>query len=539
MNRGNSSPVVAFSPDGTHALITTTPPNDTTQTLLNVIDLSTGAQPRQQSLNGVVVGSPVFSADGTAALIILQTSTGLTAADVDTSTGTQIQRPINLGGTTNTTVNSVALNADGTHAVVITKTPAGPNQNTQTNVTVIDTSTGTQAGHTVTLGGTIVGSPLYSADGTHVVITTQTSTNAQGIPDHVNVSTVNTVTGAQTGSTITIAANATRTDTGATAVLNPTATRVILTTANSVTVIDPGTGTQLGTTYTVNRGNSSPVVAFSPDGTHALITTTPPNDTTQTLLNVIDLSTGAQPRQQSLNGVVVGSPVFNADGTAALIILQTSTGLTAADVDTSTGTQIQRPINLGGTTNTTVNSVALNADGTHAVVITKTPAGPNQNTQTNVTVVDTSTGTQAGHTVTLGGTIVGSPLYSADGTHVVITTQTSTNAQGIPDHVNVSAVNTVTGAQTGSTITIAANATRTDTGATAVLNPTATRVILTTANSVTVIDPSTGTQLGTTYTVNRGNSSPVVAFSPDGTHALITTTPPNDTTRTALSILLL
>ncbi|MCV7424685.1 hypothetical protein H7K45_29505 [Mycobacterium yunnanensis] len=56
---------------------------------------------------------------------------------------------------------------------------------------------------------------------------------------------------------------------------------------------------------------------------------------------------------------------------------------------------------------------------------------------------------------------------------------------------------------------------------------------------MTVIDPSTGTQLGTTYTVNRDNSSLVVAYSPDGTHALITTTPPNDTTRTLLDVLLL
>ncbi|MCV7420882.1 hypothetical protein H7K45_10065 [Mycobacterium yunnanensis] len=55
-------------------------------------------------------------------------------------------------------MNSVALNADGTHAVVITKVPAGPNQNFQTLLTVIDTSTGTQAGHTVTLDGSLLGS---------------------------------------------------------------------------------------------------------------------------------------------------------------------------------------------------------------------------------------------------------------------------------------------------------------------------------------------------------------------------------------------
>ncbi|MCV7420881.1 hypothetical protein H7K45_10060, partial [Mycobacterium yunnanensis] len=142
-------------------------------------------------------------------------------------------------------------------------------------------------------------------------------------------------------------------------VLNPTATRVVLTTDTSVTVIDPSTGTQLGTTFTVNRDNSSLVVAYSPDGTHALITTTSPADTTRTQLNVIDLGTGAQARQVPLVGAVVGSPVFSSDGTAALIILKTSTGLTAVDVNTSTGALIQRPISLGGTTNTTVNSVAL------------------------------------------------------------------------------------------------------------------------------------------------------------------------------------
>ena len=348
-------------------------------------------------------------------------------------------------------MTSVVLNADGIHAVVIAQTPSAKPGVPQVLVAVVDTSTGRVAGRTVTLSGTIVGSPIFSADGTHVVIATQGGTAGFSLSD------VNTVTGAQTGSTITFKA-----PTGS-AVLSPDATRVVAITSigdavhgytSSVAVIDPSTGTQVGKTVALNGTSSlvSPAsLVFSPDGTHVVIAATKTGTTHQTTLAVIDIGTGTQAAGNlTLAGAVVGSPVFSADGTNALIVLQSGKGLSAVVVNATTGALVHTPVTVGGAGNTTVKSVALNADGIHAVVIAQTPPAKPGVPQVLVAVVDTSTGLAAGRTVTLSGAIVGSPMFSADGTHVVIATQDGTTGFSVSD------VNTVTGAQTGSTITFKA-----------------------------------------------------------------------------------
>ena len=533
---------LVFSPDGTHVVIAATKTGTTHQTALAVIDIGTGTQAAGNlTLAGAVVGSPVFSADGTNALIVLQTGKGLSAVVVDATTGALVTHgPIVLGGAGNTTVTSVALNADGIHAVVIAQTPSAKPGVPQVLVAVVDTSTGRAVGRTVTLSGTIVGSPIFSADGTHVVIATQGGTAGFSVSD------VNTVTGAQTGSTITFKAS-----TGS-AVLSPDATRVVAITStgdavhgytSSVAVIDPSTGTQVGKTFALNGTSSlvSPAsLVFSPDGTHVVIAATKTGTTHQTALAVIDIGTGTQAAGNlTLAGAVVGSPVFSADGTNALIVLQTGKGLSAVVVDATTGALVTHgPIVLGGAGNTTVTSVALNADGIHAVVIAQTPSAKPGVPQVLVAVVDTSTGRAVGRTVTLSGTIVGSPIFSADGTHVVIATQGGTAGFSVSD------VNTVTGAQTGSTITFKAS-----TGS-AVLSPDATRVVAITStgdavhgytSSVAVIDPSTGTQVGKTFALNGTSSlvSPAsLVFSPDGTHVVIAATKTGTTHQTTLAVLL-
>ena len=315
---------------------------------------------------------------------------------------------------------------------------------------------------------------------------------------------------------------------------------------SSVAVIDPSTGTQVGKTVTLNGTSSlvSPAsLAYSPDGTHALITAPKTGTTPQTTLAVIDIGTGTQAAGNlTLVGAVVGSPVFSAGGTDALIVLQSGKGLSVVVVNATTGALVHTPVTVGGAGNTTVKSVVLNADGIHAVVIAQTPPAKAGVPQVLVAVVDTSTGLAAGRTVTLSGAIVGSPMFSADGTHVVIATQDSTTGFSVSD------VNTVTGAQTGSTITF--KATTSSASASAVLSPDATRVLVITSkgdathgytSSVAVIDPSTGTQVGKTVTLT-GTSSPVspasLAYSPDGTHALITAPTTGATPQTTLAILL-
>ena len=70
-------------------------------------------------------------------------------------------------------------------------------------MTVINTATGGQTGTPVTLAGNPDGPPLLTADGGRAVVTTIASDSSRGSITRVVV--INTATGAQVGSTVTLA----------------------------------------------------------------------------------------------------------------------------------------------------------------------------------------------------------------------------------------------------------------------------------------------------------------------------------------------
>jgi len=89
---------------------------------------------------------------------------------VNTDTGSQIGNAITVTGTAST---SLPLTADGSRALITTRSHAAETGIDSTRVAVIDTTTGTQIGTTVTLNGAQFVSPRLNADRTRVLVTTQ------------------------------------------------------------------------------------------------------------------------------------------------------------------------------------------------------------------------------------------------------------------------------------------------------------------------------------------------------------------------------
>src|SRR5262249_51652413 len=138
---------------------------------------------------------------------------------------------------------------------------------------------------------------------------------------------------------------------------------------------------------------------------------------------------------------------------------------------------------------------------------------------TRVAVIDTATGTQTGSTTTLAG--YGGPLVSADGTHALITTSDSATGTNV---TRVAVIDTATGTQTGSTVTLPGSV-----SGEVQLSADASRALITTTEGdattgfttqVAVINTLTGVQTGTTLTLD-GSTSGTPVLSADGSRALI------------------
>ena len=541
-----------MSADGTRALITTTTNSTTgTTTRVAVINTTTGAQTGTTlTLTGEPSVNLALSADGSRALITTRAydpaagNYTTRVAVINTAAGTQTGTTVTLTGDPSTPLFS----ADGTRAVITTTPYIYDPATNATRVAVIDTITGAQTGTTFTLPGLLSGSPVLSANGTRALITTYVDDSATGTSTS-RVAVINTTTGTQTGATITLTGSPTWLQ------LSADGTRALITTTTSPGVYDPATnatrvaviytttGTQTGTTLTITGEPSASL--FSADGTRALITTAiydPATQTDTTRVAVINTTTGTQ---TGTTLTITGAPYasglqrLSANGTRALITTYTydsATGIYTtwvAVINTTTGTQTGTTLTLTGSQFPT--SALLSSDGTRAVMITTTDAAFGGTTRASV--IDTTTGAQIGTTLTLTGEPVW-PVLSADGTRAVITTYATDNATGITT-TRVAVINTSTGTQTGSTFTL----TGVPMGTSVLLSADGTRALIKTnvndtatgtyTTRVALINTTTGTQTGTTLTLTGEPLWPVM--SADGSRALITTVTYDSATRTYIT----
>jgi hypothetical protein len=501
-------------------------------TRVAVFDTATGEQlGATVKLAGFGVTTVAFAANGRAVVTTptmdpttLQT-TSTRWAVIDTATGNQVGSSFSLDGD-----GSTVLSADGSHAVVTAHVLDWGNLDSST-VAVIDTTSGAQVGSTLTVAG--YASTVLTADGSRAAVASSVNDSPTGSPS-TDVMVIDTTTGAQVGATFTL-------DGGGSTVLMANDSRAIVTssiygsTADSlgtgVTVIDTKTGAQVGSTFTV-AGNSSTVMRVN--DSRAVVTAKPYDASVgSTSVAVVDTTTGAQVGSSfSLDGD--GSTVLSADGSRAVLTARPYNSVyggstSVAVLDTKTGAQVGATFTLTG-----AGSTVLSADGSRVVVA----AGiydptTYDDSSTSWAVLDTKTGAQVGATFTLDGR--GSTVLSADGSRAVVTASFS-GVDSTPHLPAVAVIDTATGQQVGSTFILPGGSGPSGVQST-VLNRDGSRAVVTVrtydpgrssfSSTVTVIDTGTGNQMGSTLTI-AGSASTVL--SADSSRAVVTT----DTLRVAM-----
>jgi YVTN family beta-propeller protein/VCBS repeat-containing protein len=570
-----------FTPDGTRAIITTYPTDwaaGVRETRIAIVDAVTGKQiGTTTTLVGTPTGPPLLNADGTRAVIttgidmtiqvtVINTMNGarvgntlilpaqaseptvLTAngtravitttsrdlvtggtrvAVIDTASGAQIGTTLTLTG------DRSSASSAGSNAVLITIDGewTDPAPQFTTRVAVINASTGAQAGTSVILTGQPVGSPLFNATGTRVVITTETG-----------VAVFDTTTGAQIG--------ATRTLTGGfySTLATADAGRVLITTgvdevatdvaSTQLRLINSTTGTQIGAT--LNLAGSPYWAPTNANSTRALVVTYIAGDNyniVSTQITVINTLTGAQTGTTlTIPGRIQNSPLLSADGAHALI---TASNGTAVIIDTTTGAQVGAPLTLAGIP-TDLEVVSAG----RALITTTVRASTLGTGNSQVALINMSTGAQIGTAVALPGD-AWSVEMSGDGTRALVTTKVENLSPGLsdPDSTRVAVIDTITGKQVGTTITLSG-----EVYGAQLLSAAGTHFVITTelwdpvaykaTTRIVVIDTTTGKQAGLPVTI-AGGPAGVILFNADGTRILITTLATNrssgiSTTRVAL-----
>jgi hypothetical protein len=419
------------------------------------------------------------------------------------------------------------MSADGTRALVTTYPP--PVLFGTTLATVINTITGTQIG-AVSVPGAL-SSSLLSANGSRALITATPNGVDGKLSNNTRVAVVNTSTGTQIGTTLSLTGNPSG------SLMSADGTRALIATSNYdplnfatnvttwVTVVNTTTGIQMGTIFNV-PGNTIALQPLNADGTRALLTTrvyNPTSSTYSTRVAVLN-TTGAQTGTTlTIDLDQFGFPLVNANGTRA--VLDTNRVVV---IDTTTGRQI-------GSTFTPFPADSLSfrtqltADGTRAVITTNSIDAGGTVTATRVAVVNLNTGTQSGTTVTIPRGIPGGggAVLSSDGTRAVIM---GYNTDAATTTTSVAVIDTANGAQIGNTVTFTYPGY--GESATQLVSSTAKRAVITTSSynpaivddvtRVVVIDTSTGSQIGTAVAVT-GDASASLQVTADGSRALITT----------------
>ena len=514
-----------FTPDGTRVVITATDDATTLVTRVVVVNTSTAGQVGTTlTLPGMADGSPLLSVDGTRAVVTTHVGGDVRVAVINTTTGAQVGTTFTLSGDLLPTL----LSAKGTRAVITTTSTDLVTGGTR--VTVIDTTTGAQVGTTLTLPG--YRSATWSADDTHALTITSDGNETTGFTTRVVV--IDTTTATQTGTPLTLTGGAAIYESP---LFSAKGTRALITTADDagstrVAVINTTNGTQMGTTLTL-AGTQSAVM--SADASRALITTRVDDAVTHassTLVTIIDATTGNQIGTTLTLAGAPYHPAMIAGAGRALITtyVADTAGYTILNthvtvINTTTGTQTGTTVTLTGRAD---SPPLLSADGTRALIA---------NNAGSAVIINTATGAQTGPTLTLTGRPAAFQLVSADGTRALITTTVTNPSNAIEYTTLVTVINTTTGQQIGTTLTLPGS------GA-PLLTADGTRALITTAvydrsvwltdlNStrVAVIDTTTGKQIGTTLTL-PGAIYGAQLLSAGGTHVLVTTSPWNPITYT-------
>jgi hypothetical protein len=475
-----------------------------------VIDTASGSQVGNTFIaTGAHQAAVQLSADGTRALITSSDSTGTHVAVLNTTTGAQVGKTVTIAGG-----GSAQLIASGSRALIVTNAYSSSTNSTVTRVAVLNTGTGTQVGSTLTLTGG--GSVALSPDGAHAVVTTAT-----------NVVAIDTVTGA-TATALTGSWQLERWSAdGSRALVSSRVTDAAGAASTRVAVIDLVTGAQTGTTLNVPGDGS---VQTNPEGTRALVTTKVASaGSTTTQLAVFNTTTG---RQIGATLVLTGdgSVQTNADGSRALIasdVYDSTTGSHSTQLtvfNTASGTQIGTTLTLTGGLLYGVQP-EFSPDGKRAIVTTDVYDSTTTLRTSRVTMIDTSTGAQIGTTITLNGPEPAQTTWLPNGRALVTMTPTQYNSAVSP--MLVAMLDTTTGTQVGTTLSLTGMPTY---GVQPVVTPDGKRVLITTNDyspatgntvRITTVDAATGTQVGTTVVFTDGASGRTV-LSPNANRAIVT-----------------
>jgi DNA-binding beta-propeller fold protein YncE len=550
-----------LSPDGSRAVITARDYTADT-TGMTVFNMTTGTQ-IGTTLTLAGYGSVQFVGNGSRAVITSTAGTTTRVAVFDTSAGTQIGTTLTLTGDT-----AMETSPDGTRVLLTTDVYDSATSSHTTRLTMVSTTTGTQTGTLSLTGSRYNNQPVFSPDGTRALITTTVYNSATTL--HTSrVTMFDTATGTQIGTTLTLTGPEVATTTwradGNRALITMIPTQYDSVTSPTLVAVVDTNGTQIGTTLTLPGMpiyGARPV--WSPDGTLALISTKVYNNgggVIATVLTTVDTTTGAQAgtpitltsgtrtltpdgmraviidgNQVSVFNATTGaqlgstvtldgapsSSVFNTDGSR--LVFTSASSVTV--LDTTTGIKIGTtpiPASLRSTL------TLLTLDGTHALVTTDYrgfgyPGIPT----TPVAVIDLTTGTQTGSTLTLTGDTYASPAFTPDGTRALITTSIDDAATGVST-TRVTTINTATGRPIGTTVTLTGPlASGITNPLRVVLSPDGTRALVATSpntggrtSQAAIIDTATGTQIGSTVTINGAVSG--LKWSPDGTRVFVTT----------------
>jgi hypothetical protein len=243
-----------------------------------------------------------------------------------------------------------------------------------TQVSVVNGDTGAQIGSIIAIEGT-PGTPVYSTDGQHAVITTVYDEFDYKSTSHLAV--INTDTGVLVGEILTLTGDSTFSPP---LIVTPDASRVLTVgvmykaSEAFARLVDTTTGAWEG--FSV-RGYPDGAPQLAPDGVHALITTT-----------YYDYDLG-------------------------------DTYVTAMDTETGTPASLSAPpVRVDGVQ---FRNAVMAADG-HAVITTTFTDSDTGAVSTRVAVIDATTGRQIGTTQRLAGQIVDSAPPALDGDHVVFRT---------------------------------------------------------------------------------------------------------------------
>ena len=266
-----------------------------------------------------------------------------------------------VGGVDDSSI--LEFSADGFRGTLTTSTFDEATQTSTTSVAVFNVDTVHQVGSTLTVAGYAKGGALFNANGSAAAVTT-TSFDAGTGTSTTRLALINTATGNQVGSTLTVTGDA---DTGALFNADGSAAAVTTTsldpdTGTAITrlaLINTATGNQIGDTLTlagdVTSGNTAvPHAIFNPDSEHAAIAVTNGTETPRIIrVTVLEIPNTAPvatavPTVGSPNGdgVITGKlNVTDADGDALSYQVVTGPSKGVVTIDNVTGTYTYAPTN--------------------------------------------------------------------------------------------------------------------------------------------------------------------------------------------------